>query len=63
VITDKEIKREVRRAQNQMAATIMGLKPPGRLAGYQTAPDGSDVPVFRKVWRDNNKYDARGNRR
>lgn len=57
------VNQEIHRVQAEMAARILNLKPPGRFVGYQDAPGGRQVPVFRKVWRDNNRYDSRGNRR
>lgn len=49
------VKAQVTRMQNAMAAKILGWKAPGELVGYQEAP-GGQVPVFRKRWRDNNRY-------
>ena len=61
--TPAQLNAEIRRVQNRMAALILNQKPPGRHVGYVDAPGGVEVPVFRKIWRDNNKYDSKGNRR
>ena len=53
---DKDVQAEIRRVQAAMAAKLLNLRDPGKFTGVVDAPGGMQVRVFRKVWRDNNRY-------
>lgn len=60
VLSGSAINKEIRKVQTRMAATILGVRPPGRLDRYELDKLDREYPVYRKVWKDNNRYDARG---